>query len=212
MKEEGKQCDSGGASRMSRKYGGIMKYGRRWKELIDIFNSPEIMLIHHDDDEVDLEEDWLIDISKIVLNADDSRFNIMKNRLQLPGLDLRETCWRLSGLVDAIQRLLPLPGSSELRKYLAHDIFCRIRGVFGPIQYFDDDSSEETDSSAEAEQSTHSANVEPVAGSPVGEATDVGDADAARYMVAAEDGTGDIMDMDVDFLSYILHSPDLGAK
>jgi hypothetical protein len=200
-KEEGVNCDENYVEGVLRNYDNRMRYARRWKELIDIFNSLEIMLICYEEEE-ELEENYRINISKIVLDGGDSQFNMLKVQLELRYLDLRETCCRLSGIVDAIQKLLPLSGDSELRKHLAGDISSRIHCVFGPLSDSDDDSSE-TDTSSETEQPTQ---YEPVAEALDGGVNDGGAADAARYMSTVGHGSNDIMDIAMDLLSYVPHS------
>ncbi|KAE8449007.1 hypothetical protein EG329_008595 [Mollisiaceae sp. DMI_Dod_QoI] len=101
--------------------------GARWQELIDAVSSPEIMLIGRDHDEecdeengddhkneitsaTDLEEQFhkdykSIDIARIIKSGHNDVFAKMKELLLLPDLQLKETCRRLSGISQLINRL-----------------------------------------------------------------------------------------------------------
>jgi hypothetical protein len=105
----------------------MVREGGRWLELIDAVGAPEILLIGrgHDDkygenDAVDhknappsaaiLEENFqkdyrLVDIAKTTRDGDDDVFRKMKELLLMPDLHLKETCHRLSGLYQLIDRL-----------------------------------------------------------------------------------------------------------
>jgi hypothetical protein len=105
----------------------MVREGRRWQQLIDAVASPEILLIGLDrwgkNDEEDnddykneipsvrsLEKEFYkdyksIDIAKITQSGDDALFAKMKELLMMPDLQLKETCQRLSGLSQLMNRL-----------------------------------------------------------------------------------------------------------
>jgi len=105
----------------------MVREGGRWLELIDAVGAPEILLIgrghgdkYGDNDAVDhkneapsaaiLEKNFqkdfkLMDIAKTTRSGDDNVFRKMKELLLMPDLRLKETCHRLSGLFQLIDRL-----------------------------------------------------------------------------------------------------------
>ena len=105
----------------------MIREGGRWLELIDAVGAPEILLIgrghgdkYGENDAVDhknappsaaiLEENFqndyrLVDIAKTTRDGDDDAFRKMKELLFMPDLHLKETCHRLSGLYQLIDRL-----------------------------------------------------------------------------------------------------------
>ncbi|KAE9374299.1 hypothetical protein N431DRAFT_437754 [Stipitochalara longipes BDJ] len=105
----------------------MVRAGSRWQQLIDAVASPEILFIDLDDgkknDEGDsnddenkmpsarnLEKEFYkdfrsLDIGKITQSGDDALFAKMKELLIMPDLQLKETCQRLSGLSQLVNRL-----------------------------------------------------------------------------------------------------------
>jgi hypothetical protein len=105
----------------------MIREGGRWLELIDAVGAPEILLIgrghgdkYGENDAVDhrnappsaaiLEENFkkdyrLVDIAQTTRDGDDDAFRKMKELHLMPDLRLGETCHRLSGLYQLIDRL-----------------------------------------------------------------------------------------------------------
>jgi hypothetical protein len=123
------------------------KCGDRWRQLIELVDSPEILLIMGTEDE--LEED-MIDISRVVADGDDDEFAAVKELLLQDELGFGKVCHLLSGTTEMIQRLGGLVQESDLRQFLIHSINQRVLHALGPLEtdlkgsgYEDEDSSEE---------------------------------------------------------------------
>jgi hypothetical protein len=99
----------------------------RWKALIDAVGVPEVFLIEEDETEFDVGED--IPMPGIA-SASDEEWPHLLAKLLSPEFKLKETCLRLSGIVDMIERLDGLE-ESDLRKYLVSSIEKRVKSVLG---------------------------------------------------------------------------------
>jgi hypothetical protein len=120
-------------------------------------------------------------IAKIIKNGTNSVFTKFKETLLVPDLQLKETCQRLSGLVSMINRFRECRHSnpnfsvlgrpvrdvldkddkvSDLKSFLASEIYCRVREVLGKPEdenfFYEkgdvEDSSEDVYGSDEGEQ------------------------------------------------------------
>lgn len=121
--------------------------GRSLKSLLDAVGVPEALLICFDEDEAD--EKRYRGILPAMVKTDEE-WNLLLSRLLAPALQLKETCLKLSGLVNMIQRLNGT-NDSELRSFLAHEIRRRVEEVLGNPEDDDDFSGDDDDSMADAE-------------------------------------------------------------
>jgi hypothetical protein len=99
----------------------------RWQSLVDAVGVPEIFLVDYDDEDTDVWGD--IPLPNIA-SVSDKEWPFLLSTLLSPTLGLKETCLRLSGVVDMIERLR---GTEELgsRKSLIRNIEQRIEHVLG---------------------------------------------------------------------------------
>jgi hypothetical protein len=124
----------------------------RWQSLLSAFGVPEILLIHYDGRDTDVWDDIpLPDVESV----SDVEWRPLHNKLLSPALGLKETCLKLSGVVDMIQQL---KGSEnkELRTYLVDNIERRVKIVLGSEKDLPDyvppeDEDEDDDSMADAD-------------------------------------------------------------
>lgn len=100
----------------------------QWEVLLDAVGVPEVLLICYEPGE---ELCWDYDIPVVRTELASHHENIYPlTDLLSPRLALKETCVRLSGLVDMIKRL----GESDcpqLKGFLAEEIERRVRNMFG---------------------------------------------------------------------------------
>ena len=109
----------------------------RLKSLIDAVGVPEVLLICWDEDH----EDYLIDVPiPRFASGTNEEWSSLLSQLLEPSLQLRETCLRLSGVVNMIQRL-PGTGFTETRPFLAQEIRRRVKEVLGDSEEDEDDES-----------------------------------------------------------------------
>ncbi|KNG80057.1 hypothetical protein ANOM_011760, partial [Aspergillus nomiae NRRL 13137] len=100
----------------------------RWQKLYNEIGVPEVFLIG--------EEPAVSDDREEVPHPDfhcdsDEECHSLLNRLLLPTLALKETCLKLSGVVDMIQRLRGLDQLAVQRIFLAEELERRVTNVLG---------------------------------------------------------------------------------
>jgi hypothetical protein len=117
-------------------------YGARWKQLIELVNSPEILLILDLDEELG---DDMIDICEVIRDGDDKEFESVKDLLLRTDFGFGKVCHLLSGTVEMIQRLHGLGQDSDLRKFLVHSITQKVRHALGRLQDETSESEEDED-------------------------------------------------------------------
>lgn len=118
---------------------------RRLKSLLDIIGAPEVFLISFDEDiKDDLGEIPIPTLSGI----SDKEWACLLSRLRDPKLQLKETCLKLSGVVNMIQKLVGLD-RCDLRSFLVSEIQRRAKEVLGSSN--DSDIEDDDDSMADAE-------------------------------------------------------------
>lgn len=129
----------------------LISLALEWKTLRDAVGIPEVFLIQFDEDEtLDWEED--LPVPRIGLDGDRDERQCPLPELLSPEFDLKETCLRLSGVVDMIERLKGLGRNSELRGFLVEHIRKRVRNVFGhPKDYFGREYDSEEENYSEEE-------------------------------------------------------------
>jgi hypothetical protein len=117
----------------------------RWQSLVDAVGVPETFLIDYDEEDTEIWGDIpLPDIASV----SDEKWPSLFSTLLSPTLGLKETCLRLSGLVDMIERLR---GARELgsRRCLVKNIEQHIEHVLGTWKdlpgYLDDYSTASSD-------------------------------------------------------------------
>jgi hypothetical protein len=99
----------------------------RWQSLVDAVGVPEIFLLDYYDEDTDIWGDIpLPDIASV----SDKEWPSLFRTLLSPTLGLKETCLRLSGVVDMIERLRRAE-ELESRKGLVRNIEQRIEHVLG---------------------------------------------------------------------------------
>lgn len=128
----------------------IIKESLRWKALVDAIGVPEVFLIDYENEgESQFQDDLPV---PEIASASDEEWPHLLAKLLSPELGLKETCLKLSGIIDMIERLKELE-ESELRKYLVSSIEKRVESVLGSPKdlpgYESDDSDD--DSMADAE-------------------------------------------------------------
>ncbi|KAJ5726118.1 uncharacterized protein N7483_007475 [Penicillium malachiteum] len=104
-----------------------MKAARRLKCLLDIIGAPEVFLVSFDEEIIDDLGD--IPIPEFFALSDEEWASLL-SRLRDPKLQLKETCLKLSGVVNMIRKLVGLD-SCELRSFLASEIQRRAKEVLG---------------------------------------------------------------------------------
>lgn len=155
----GKQLNDCEMAVLVQKIDCLLIVALRWKGLFDAIGVPEVFLIQDDGYVQEYLEDTLdiphIDLTDIGSMSEEEWSSVL-NELLSPTLALKETCLKLSGVADMIQRL---KGSdeSELRTYLVEEIKRRVRGVLGdgsdlPGYPEDGDDDDDDESMADAEE------------------------------------------------------------
>lgn len=133
---------------------GALSLALQWKALLDAIGVPEVLLLDCDPGQ---ELYWDDDIP--VPRTEPARHH--ENTCPLtdllsPGLGLKETCLRLSGLVDMIKRLKESDGP-QLRRFLAEEIERRVRDVLGdPDTSSDEEGCIEEDSDGDSDSDSDS--------------------------------------------------------
>jgi hypothetical protein len=109
------------------KFADTITEALRWQSLVSAVGVPEIFLIDYDDEDTDAWGD--IPVPDIV-SVNDKEWPFLLSTLLSPTLGLKETCLRLSGVVDMIERLRV---TEELgsRESLIRNIEQRIEHVLG---------------------------------------------------------------------------------
>jgi hypothetical protein len=105
----------------------LLTVALRWQSLMDAVGAPEVLIIHYDEDETEYWGDLpLPDVASV----SDDEWPSLFQALLSPALGLKETCLKLSGVIDMIEHLDGL-GESELRAYLATSLLQRVKKVLG---------------------------------------------------------------------------------
>ena len=104
----------------------------RWKRLYDEIGVPEVFLIRSEPAVTDNGEQ-IPDLDFMSLS--DEKYESLMNRLLSPTLGLKETCLKLSGVVDMIQRLRELNQLAVQRDFLAEELERRVKNVLGDHNY-----------------------------------------------------------------------------
>ncbi|KAE8413276.1 peptidase A4 family-domain-containing protein [Aspergillus pseudocaelatus] len=104
----------------------------RWKKLYDEIGVPEVFLIRGESAVTDDGED-IADLD--FTSMSDEKYGSLMNRLLSPTLGLKETCLKLNGVVDMIQRLRELDQLAVQRKFLAEELKRRVKNVLGDPNY-----------------------------------------------------------------------------
>jgi hypothetical protein len=128
--------------------------------------------------EPEFEDCELQDIFDLITDGTDRQFQKAKKTLQRPDLRVGKTCWRLYGMVNTIQRLIPLP-YSELRSQLANEIEQRVLPVFGPAMEEEYESQSDYTEESSIAQNTNISNSAESAGVDVTVIPDMVAADLA---------------------------------
>ncbi|KAJ6031438.1 hypothetical protein N7540_002170 [Penicillium herquei] len=118
-----------------------IKAAQRLKCLLDIVGSQEVFLVSFDDETIDDLGD--IPIPEITEGTDEE-WACLLSRLQDPKFQLKETCFKLSGVVNMIQKLDGLD-DCDLRSFLASEIQRRAKEVLGPSNHSNDSEGEDDD-------------------------------------------------------------------
>lgn len=125
----------------------------RWQSLVDAVGVPEVLLIQYGNVEPKYWKDLPL---PNVTSASDEEWPSLLQTLLSPALGLKETCLKLSGIIDMIERLEGLE-ESDLRTYLVTSIRKRVESVLGTEKNFpyvnvaEEDDDEEDDSMADFE-------------------------------------------------------------
>ena len=104
----------------------ILRRGSRWSALAQALNSVEILLL--DQNVLAPSNDRSVgDVTEWGTNEE---FEELKSTLVAPRHQLKEVCWRLTGVSGMLGDTAHLPRNSQLRDYLVQCITSRIGDVF----------------------------------------------------------------------------------
>lgn len=112
-----------------------LRSGKRWKELSDLFEAEEVILIMNPLLSPTRDAVIQLDISRVVEGGNDDEFTRLKHLLITRCPWIRETCSRLKGLVQMLTELKE--ANQHDAKTLLKAIEQRIRAVFGDRSVID---------------------------------------------------------------------------
>lgn len=129
---------------------GALSLALQWNALLDAVCVPEILLMRYDPgDELYWDDDVPVPRTELARHQENT---CPLTDVLSPELALKETCLRLSGLVDMIKRLKEMD-CPQLRKFLAKEIERRVRDVLGdPETFSDEEDCTEEDSDGESDR------------------------------------------------------------